>query len=129
MPIKPTRAVLKRIAVVWIFCLIVLSLQPFRPPTTRGRESHKHQIEHVLAFGATALLLLALARNRQEALNAAGGVVLLATAIEISQYLIYSLPAFEWWDVREDTIGAAIALVAWKIRPFIAADETQMNAD
>ncbi len=115
---KPARAVLKRLAALWIICLIVLSLQPYRPSGTRGRKSHKHQIEHVLAFGATALLLLALARNREEALKAFGGVVLLAVAIEISQYLIYSLHAFEWWDVRDDTIGAAIALLAHRIRPF-----------
>lgn len=44
-------------------------------------------------------------------------MVILAVAIEISQYLIYSLRAFEWWDVREDTIGAAIALVAHQIGP------------
>jgi hypothetical protein len=97
----------------------VLSLQPWRVPNTTGRKSYKHQIEHVVVFGATAMLLLTLARNRRETLNAVGGVLLLAVAIEISQYLIYSLPAFEWWDVREDAIGAAIALVTWQIRPIV----------
>jgi peptidoglycan/LPS O-acetylase OafA/YrhL len=120
LPITLTRAVLKRIAAVWIICLIVFSLQPLRPSGTGGQvhaPSFRHRAEHILAFGATALLLLALARNRKEALRAAGSVVILAVAIEISQYLIYSLRAFEWWDVREDTIGAAIALVAHQIGP------------
>jgi hypothetical protein len=120
LPTKLTRGLLKRIAVIWIVCLIVASLQPFRPPATTGRASHKHQIEHVLVFGATALLLLALARTRKEEMKAAGGVVCLGTVIEISQFLIYRFPAFEWWDVREDTIGAAIALVIHQIWPFAA---------
>jgi len=118
LPIKLTRPLLKRISVIWIVCLIIASLQPFRAPTTRGRTSHKHQIEHVVVFGATALLLLALARTRKEEAKAIAGVICLATAIEISQFLIYRLPAFEWWDVREDTIGAAIALLIHQIWPF-----------
>lgn len=65
------------------------------------------------------MLLLTLARNRRETIQAVGGVALLAVGIEVSQYLIYTLPAFEWWDVREDSIGAAIALMVWKIRPVV----------
>ncbi|HWE50318.1 MAG TPA: hypothetical protein VG273_11035 [Bryobacteraceae bacterium] len=116
---KLTRELLKRFAFVWVICLIVASLQPFRPPATRGRASHKHQIEHVVVFGATALLLLALARTGKEEWKAVGGVFCLAVAIEISQFLIYHLAAFEWWDVREDSIGAAIALLIHQVWPFV----------
>lgn len=116
LPKKLTRAILQRIAALWIAGLIVLSLQPVRVHKISGR-TLGHQIEHVLLFGATAMMLLMLARNRREIFNAVGGVVLLAMGIEISQFLIYSLPAFEWWDVREDTIGAVIAWMAWQIRP------------
>jgi hypothetical protein len=119
---KPTRAILRRVAIVWIVCLIVLSLQPLRVPDTRVR-NYKHQIEHVLAFGSTAMLLLVLARNRREVVSAVGGVVLLGIAIEISQYLIYSLPMLEWWDIREDTIGAALALAAYQMRPITVTED------
>ena len=112
-----TRIGLKRVSVIWIVCLILLSLQPARIPETGGR-SYRHQILHVIVFGATGLLLLALARNRKEEFKATAGVVCLAAAIEISQYLIYHLPLFEWWDVREDTIGAAIALLIHQVWPF-----------
>ena len=38
----------------------------------------------------------------------------LAVAIETSQHLLYKNP-FEWWDVRDDTIGVAFAwmLIRW----------------
>jgi VanZ family protein len=102
---------------VWVIALVVLSLQPGRIETARGR-SFRHQILHVSVFGATGLLFLALARNRREELNAVAAVVALATAIEVSQFLIYRLPAFEWWDVREDSIGAVVALVVHQIWPY-----------
>ena len=112
-----TRGVLKRVILVWVIALVVLSLQPERIETARGR-SFRHQILHVMVFGATGLLFLALARGRREEFNATAAVVALATAIEISQFLIYRLPAFEWWDVREDSIGAAIAVVLHQIWPY-----------
>jgi len=112
-----TRAVLKRVILIWVIALVVLSLQPGRIETARGR-SYRHQILHVAVFGATGLLFLALARSRREEFNATAAVVALATAIEISQFLIYRLPSVEWWDIREDSIGAAVALVFHQIWPY-----------
>ena len=66
-----TRAVLQWLAVVWVVCLIIFSLQPRRPEGTRGRGVPLHQIEHVLIFGATAVLIVALGRSRREELQAA----------------------------------------------------------
>jgi VanZ family protein len=66
----------------------------------------------VVVFGATGLIFLALARDRREDWVAVGGVVLLANFIEVAQLLIYRMPeGFEWWDVREDSIGALLALL------------------
>jgi TRAP-type uncharacterized transport system fused permease subunit len=112
-----TRTLHKRFAVVWILFVIVLSLQPARVADTLGRNLH-HQILHVALFGVTALVLLPLSRSRREQFNAIASVVCLATAIEISQYLIYHLPWFEWWDIREDAIGAVIALLIHQFWPI-----------
>lgn len=101
------RAALRRVAIVWVICLVIFSLQPNRAPGTRGR-AVPHQSEHVVVFGATAVLLITLARNRREEWIAAGGVVGLAVAIELAQLAIYRMPVgFEWWDVREDSLGCS----------------------
>jgi VanZ family protein len=82
------------------------------PNTKEPGHFYRHQIEHLLAFGATGLIFLGLSRSRREDWKAAAAVVLLGTAIEIAQYAIYRMPfGFEWWDVREDTIGAVLALI------------------
>jgi VanZ family protein len=107
------RIALRWIASVWVICLIVASLQPVRPPNIKeGSNFYKHQVLHVVMFGATALLFLALGRKRGDDWKAAAAVVCLAAAIELAQLLIYRMPfGYEWWDVREDTIGVAIAML------------------
>jgi VanZ family protein len=104
------RAALRRIAIIWVICLVIFSLQPNRAPGTRGR-AIPHQSEHVVIFGATAVLLMTLARNRREEWIAAACVVGLAVAIEFAQWGIYRMPGFEWWDVREDSLGILLGLV------------------
>ncbi len=111
-PAVLTRPVFRWLAVVWVLGLVIMSLQPFRPEGTRGRAAPKHQIEHVLIFAATGVVLLSLARGRTSEWRAALGVVGLATAIELAQLAIYRMPVgFEWWDVREDSIGIALGLI------------------
>jgi VanZ family protein len=115
------RTTLKWFASIWVICLIVASLQPFRPEATKAHHSLKHQIEHVVVFGATGLIFLALARERREDWTATGGVVVLALFIETAQLLIYHTPeGFEWWDVRDDTLGAFLALlVMTRLKPRV----------
>ena len=114
------RTALRWFATVWVICLIVASLQPFRPEATKQGHSARHQIAHVAVFGATGVILLALARSRREDWVAVGGVVVLATFIEVAQLLLYRSPeGFEWWDVREDSIGALLALLLWtRLKPL-----------
>ena len=112
-----TRTVHKRVALAWVVLVIVLSLQPARMRQTYGH-TIEHAVMHVVLFGLTGVILLALARNRREQFNAVAGVVCLGIGIEISQYLIYTLPGFEWWDVRDDVIGAVIALVIHQVWPI-----------
>jgi VanZ family protein len=115
------RRALRWFATVWVICLIVASLQPYRPEATRGHHSYKHQIEHVVVFGATGIIFLALARNRREDWTAVGGVIVLGLFIETAQFLIYRMPeGFEWWDVREDTVGALIAFaIITRLKPRV----------
>jgi hypothetical protein len=66
-------------------------------------------MEHLVIFGATALIYRALVRGR----IAFCWVVALALFIETAQFLIYrTADGFEWWDLRDDTIAAAVVLLA-----------------
>jgi hypothetical protein len=106
-----TRDRLRRIASVWIICLVAISLQPYRPIGSNGQlPSPAHRIEHLIAFVATGVLLLALSRSRKREWMAALSVLCLATGIETAQYLLYR-GAFEWWDIRDDAIGFVIAAI------------------
>ncbi len=101
-----TRQTLRRIAIIWIICLTAGSLQPYRPPG----EPHtiRHRIAHVISFGTAALMLLALGTDGKSESMGALAVLCLAVVIETGQHLLYK-NSFEWWDVRDDTIGILIA--------------------
>jgi VanZ like family len=114
-----TRQVLRRVATLWIVGLVAVSLQPWRPHGES--ESIVHQMAHLVLFGAAGLMLFALSRNAKQILTAALGIFCLAVAIETSQHLLYK-NLFEWWDVRDDTIGLAMAamLIRWtRIRSLL----------
>jgi VanZ family protein len=107
-----TRHGLRFIATFWIVVLVAVSLQPVRP--NGEPESIFHPVWHVLVFGVAGLMLFSLSRNAKESWIAALWVFCLAVAIEISQHLLYR-NVFEWWDVRDDTIGLVLAamLIRW----------------
>ncbi len=107
-----TRDWLRHIATAWVFFLVAVSLQPWRPHGEA--QSIIHQVWHLVSFGAAGVMLFALSRNAKQASTAALGIFCLAVAIETSQRLLYKHP-FEWWDVRDDTIGVALAwmLIRW----------------
>lgn len=103
-----TRKRLRLIAIVWLVVLTAVSLQPYRPPGES--QTSGHRIAHAIAFGVPALMLLRLARSLRQQWAASLIVLCLALAIETAQHLIYG-NAFEWWDVRDDTIGLLIAIL------------------
>ncbi len=107
-----TRGRLQFLATVWIVGLLVVSLQPWRPQGES--QSIIHNVGHAASFGTAGLMLFALSRDARQVLAAALTVFCLAVAIETSQHLLYKNP-FEWWDVRDDTIGVAFAwmLIRW----------------
>ena len=107
-----TRLRLQRLATFWIAGLVAVSLQPWRPHGES--QSIVHQVWHLVSFGAAGAMLFALSRNAKQFFTAALAIFCLAVAIETSQHLLYK-NAFEWWDVRDDTIGVAFAwvLIRW----------------
>jgi hypothetical protein len=120
--LAPSRKACAWIAAVWISCLIVGSLLPYRTKLALGtRPAHaanprapvvtlKHRAIHWLSFGGAALLLLLLARNRHQEIAAVAATIALGCFIEFAQHVMYRND-IEWWDMRHDTYGALAALV------------------
>jgi hypothetical protein len=104
------RRIFRYLPLPWVVFLIAASLQP-RRPVGASPVSVFHHIEHVLIFAATTLVLIAPPRTRRQDWAAASVAACLAFAIELAQLEIYSLPAVEWWDIREDLIGIAAAIL------------------
>jgi TRAP-type uncharacterized transport system fused permease subunit len=75
-----------------------------------------HRVAHVGAFGALALLLLPLARSRHETWLIAAAIFCIACGMEVLQYHVFHFSrygqAFEWWDIRDNTVGLLLALLA-----------------
>lgn len=73
----------------------------------------RHRLIHLLAFGSSYFLLSLLAWNRREELETAGEVLAVGCLVELAQDVMYSHGEFfEWWDVRDDAIGIAVAFLA-----------------
>jgi len=73
-------------------------------------------VAHVGAFGALALLLLPLARSRTEMWLITGAIFCVACGMEMLQYHVFHFSrngqAFEWWDIRDNTVGLLLSLLA-----------------
>lgn len=108
---------------LWISVVIIGSLLPGKykekiSPNQPGRAhaqqhgGNNHRIIHLFAFGSSFFLLSFLAADRREQLQAAAEVMALGCIIEVLQDFLYLHgKLFEWWDLRDDAIGIAIALV------------------
>jgi len=112
---------------VWISAVIVGSLMPGSAKVMlRGSESKhihsrsstglRHRLLHFVAFGSSFLVLSLLATGKREELKAAGEVMAIGCIVELAQYFIYApRHFFEWWDVRDDAIGIAVAFLLLQI--------------
>jgi hypothetical protein len=67
-----------------------------------------HRVEHVIAFGVLALVVLPLGRSRGEKWILVSAIFLIAGMLEMRQHQIFRQP-FEWWDIRDDGVGVAMA--------------------
>ena len=99
---------------IWVAALIFVSLQPVRPGSTGKHLLHRPL--HFLAFGLTTPLFwrfftVAPCRlTRRNGCKAVLATILLGAGLEFAQHLIYH-NAFEWWDLRDDTVAAASAML------------------
>jgi hypothetical protein len=70
-------------------------------------------------------MLLSLSRDRRMERKAALSVLCLSVAIETLQFFFYK-GKFEYWDVREDTIGLLMAMIlirATRIRSLLLSSD------
>jgi hypothetical protein len=109
-----TRSTTVRVAILtWIVLVTVVSLQPMRPPATVAL----HREFHLFAFAVTAVLFRSLHAGPRRELQSALAAVLLGAALEVLQtHLRYP---FEWWDVRDDAIGAVAGILLYQAACFI----------
>jgi hypothetical protein len=120
-------SVLRRIAPLWVACLIVGSLLPGEAKTVIGcsrlSQQHlhrlyiptgewKHRAFHIIGFGATALLFLIIARTGAAELVSIVGVLVLGAAIEFAQVLVYA-NRLETEDIRDDAYGVVAVYGIW----------------
>lgn len=119
------RPVVLWFARAWIAAVVVGSLMPqsakiavHAADVTKHDStdvSLSHRWIHFLAFGSSFLVLSRLAGGKREELLAAVEIVGIGCAVEVVQcgqfYWQAHRMAFEWWDIRDDAIGVAAALV------------------
>lgn len=110
------RAILARLAVLWVSGLVVVSLQPWRPRAFRHGGA-AHDVPHFLAFFSTALLLVLIARGVRQRICAPLAVVALGAALEYAQHLLYR-GRFEWRDLANDACAALFAYLLARRRPL-----------
>ena len=81
-----------------------------------------HRVAHVGAFVAVALLLLPLARTSRETWLMAAAIFCIACGMEVLQYYVFHLhrerQPLEWWDIRDNTVGVLLALLAVRFTRF-----------
>jgi hypothetical protein len=108
---------------LWVAAVIVGSLMPGPGKEKFGLTARKiahaqrhipsrHRLVHMFAFGSSWFLVSLLARNSREALEGVGEIMAVGFLVELAQDVLYSHGrVFEWWDIRDDAIGIAVAFV------------------
>jgi|HubBroStandDraft_1064217.scaffolds.fasta_scaffold171582_1 hypothetical protein len=128
----------RRFARFWILTVIVGSLlpgslkvalhatenkrtHPSSTVDTKHRVDTNHRFVHIFAFGSSFLVLSVLATRRREELEVAAEILVIGCFVELAQYYFYShRQVFEWWDVRDDAIGIAVAFLFLQIASCVS---------
>jgi hypothetical protein len=134
---------LRRIAPVWIACLILGSLLPGeakiaigssrlseqqdRPPSAAELGEWKHRTFHLVGFGATAFLFLVIARSATGELVSMVGIFGLGVAIEFAQVFVYA-NRLEPEDMRDDGYAIVAVYAVWLVTRAIESRRVQWRA-
>ncbi|HUB79440.1 MAG TPA: hypothetical protein VMB03_11610 [Bryobacteraceae bacterium] len=95
------------IASLWIAAVAGASLQSYRPPQTAGL----HRLFHFAVFALTTAILRRSSTSRWPLLRSALSAAMLGAVLELFQ--TQTRYPIEWWDIRDDAIGALIGALAW----------------
>jgi len=113
------RSLLMRLAVLWTAAIVIGSSLPIEMkeaigtetrsslPAVQHRAAIRHRVGHLIAFGIAALLFAAASTRNSHRVYYFLLVAALGSTIEYSQHLIFG-SAFEWWDIRDDTLAAVV---------------------
>jgi hypothetical protein len=102
------RAILAGLAILWIACLVFVSVVRIVPHAPQG--TTLHGIEHAAAFGILALMLLPLCGNRRQKWVVTLAMLCFAGGLELGQHQVYG-HSLEWGDVWDDGVGILLALL------------------
>jgi hypothetical protein len=94
------------IATLWTAAVVVASLQSHRPPQTAAL----HRLYHFAVFAVTAVILRRSSAGRWPLLKSALAAAMLGAVLELLQ--TQTRYPIEWWDIRDDAIGAITGAVA-----------------
>ncbi len=111
-----------RIARLWTAGIVIVSFLPSEAKEAIGTETRSslpaaqhravvmHTSSHLIAFGIASLLFTVASTKRIQRHYYLFVIAALGLIIEYLEHAIYRSP-FEWWDVRNDWIAAAIGSV------------------
>lgn len=111
-----------RIAYLWTAAIVIMSFLPGEAkealgtetrstiPAVRHRAAVRHTTGHLVAFAIAALLFTIASAKKSHRLYYLLMIVVLGLTIEYCEHAIYG-STFEWWDVRDDSLAAAVGYV------------------
>ena len=116
---KKRGALIAALALGLLIALVSLGDLNFRPAVnsigTRFPSAlSPHRVLHLLAFGVLAALSAKTTCRPSSRILAVAGVIAFGGAIEMAEFL-KSHNVFEFWDLRDDSLGALLGLMVLEI--------------
>ncbi len=132
-----SRSLLMHIALLWTVGVVIVSFLPVEAkeaigsetrssiPAVRHQAAIRHRNGHLIAFGVASLLFATASADKSHRLYYFLMIAALGSLIEWLQHTIFG-SAFEWWDVQDDTLAAAVGclLGSWLASRVSLAEET-----
>ena len=132
-----SRSLLMRIAVLWTVAIVVISFLPLEIkeaigtetrsliPAVQHRAALRHKAGHLIAFGIASLLFATASVKKIHRLYYFLLTAALGSIIEYMQHAIFD-SVFEWWDMRDDTLAAAVGCLLGSLLAFRIPSERKV---